>query len=241
MKFFYLFTFISMVCLCANPVLAEDLASNPWLNKISDNKSIPILKKVQKTSQAAADAILNETPANPWMARKTSTEDNLQNIKNNLVDTFETSAQNVRDLANQAQNLKQTAETVNQLQNIGNSDSQIPSNEQLALIAKNIRQLMPSKEGSGSDNHAYNSQNSMKFLQKIKSENASSNSSIQSSASRIADNYRKTTNNYKRKLQARYNSARRQIYSYTASARKAVQYLEKNSGIDAKSIQKMMK
>ena len=241
MKFFYLLTFISMVCFYANPVLAEDLASNPWLAKVSENRSVPVLKKVQKTSQAAAKAVLDEAPANPWTTRRASTEDNLQNIKDNLVDTFETSAQNVRHLATQAQNLKQTAETVNQLQNIGNSDSQMPSEEQLALIAKNVRQLIASKNDADNDSKADNSQNTMAFLQKINAESAKSKESVQSSAAKIARDYRKTTDSYKRKLQARYNSARRRIHSYTASARKAVQYLEKNSGIDAKSIQKMMK
>ncbi|MEE6207341.1 MAG: hypothetical protein VZR95_04730, partial [Alphaproteobacteria bacterium] len=130
MKLSYLSLFISIVFMCSNSAYAENLPSNPWITdtvKKSATNNTNALKKVQQTTTTAAQVALDSAPANPWLNKSKTSGASLQNVHDQLVDTFETSAQNVRDLAKRAKDLKQTADTVGQLQDATSSGGQMPS------------------------------------------------------------------------------------------------------------------
>jgi len=242
MKLSYLSLFISTVCVCSNIACAEKLPANPWLTdtvKSSVNNNTNALQKVQKTTTTAASAVLDSAPANPWTDKNRASGASLQNVHDQLVDTFETSAQNVRDLAKRAQDLKQTADTVGQLQNAADSGGQMPSGEQLSALVNNVKNMIASKDdGNNSDNSADNTSG---WLQDYGNNLNQQQNAAASSISKAAEEYRRTTENYKRQISNKYNATRRKIQTYTNTARKAVKYIEKNSGIDPKTIQKMMK
>ncbi|MBO6281977.1 MAG: hypothetical protein J6N49_05565 [Alphaproteobacteria bacterium] len=240
MKLSYLPLFISMVCVCSSIACAEKLPANPWLSdtvKSSVNNNTNALQKVQKTTATAAGAVLDSAPANPWSDKSGSSGASLQKVHDQLVDTFETSAQNVRDLAKRAQDIKQSADTINQLQNAAESDGKMPSGEQLSALMNNVKKIV----ADGNNNEDDSSANSASWLQNLKSNPEQPQNSSMTAISKAVNEYRKTTDNYKRQINNKYNATRRKIQSYTNTARKAVEYIEKNSGIDTKEIQKMMK
>ena len=243
MKLSYLSLFISIVFMCSNSAYAENLPSNPWITdtvKKSATNNTNALKKVQQTTTTAAQAALDSAPANPWLDKSKTSGASLQNVHDQLVDTFETSAQNVRDLAKRAKDLKQTADTVGQLQDATSSGGQMPSGEQLSALVNNVKNMMASQNQNNDDDKSSGTVSSL-FGNSGTEQNQEQQNEAMSSISKTAQEYRKTTDNYKRQITNKYNATRRKIQSYTNTARKAVKYIEKNSGIDPKTIQKMMK
>lgn len=240
MKYSYFTLFISIIVLCSNTVCAENLPSNPWETStvgkfVSDNTNT--LHNVHKTAVTATRAVLDSAPANPWTNQSHASGTSFQDVQEQLSDTFETSAQNVKGLVQQVRDIKQNAETIASLQNITDTDSQVPSKNQISTLLSDVSKIMKDQSQTANTNTnttsgMFNGFNTVRPQQKKAAQ--------PSAISKAANDYKMKTERYKRQMRSKYNSARRTIRSYTNTAQKAIEKIEKSSGIDPKAIQKMM-